>query len=340
MPDRRRWLALDVGGANIKAAVTGGQVFVTPFELWKQPERLADELQKIAAPAAPFDHIALTMTAELCDCFESKAEGVRHVLNAVCTIRPAHNVSVWGIDGRFHAVDNVRRVPHIAAAANWLALAIVAAEQVADDCGILIDIGSTTTDLIPLRRGEAVPRGRTDFERLQTGELVYVGVRRTPVCAVAARVRLRGCSTGLCAELFATMQDVYLVLGEIVGDPTDVQTADGRHATRDAALSRLARMVSCDRGELHEADLVELASSIDRRLVGRIVGAARRAIASIGTPRTAVVSGSGAFLARRVAAAIGCANVFSLDVIWGQPASTAACATAMLRIVEQRELGP
>ena len=73
--------------------------------------------------------------------------------------------------------------PSLAAAANWLALATAAARFVADGRGLLIDIGSTTTDLIPLDQGKVVVQGRTDTERLRTGELVYAGIRRTPICA-------------------------------------------------------------------------------------------------------------------------------------------------------------
>src|SRR5439155_7207423 len=113
------------------------------------------------------------------------------------------------------------------AAANWLALATMAARLVPDGRGLLIDIGTTTTDLIPLDQGRAAARGRTDTERLQNGELVYAGVRRTPVCALATELPYHGVSTGLAAELFASTLDVYLTLDEIASDPKDLSTAHG-----------------------------------------------------------------------------------------------------------------
>src|SRR5207248_1124900 len=100
-------------------------------------------------------------------------------------------------------------------------------------------VGSTTTDLIPLRGGRPVPVGRTDTERLQTGELVYVGVRRTPLCAVADALPVHGRSTALAAEIFATTRDVFLTLGDLSEDPDDRETADGRPATRPLARERL-----------------------------------------------------------------------------------------------------
>ena len=225
------WLALDIGGANLKAAHASGEIRHLAFEVWRRPQDLARALAELTAGLPQFDRVAVTMTAELCDCFATKAEGVRAVLEAVEQGIPGRHVAVWGTDGRFHEPDEIRRRPGLAAASNWLALAIAAARLIPEEPGILIDIGSTTTDLIPLDRGKAAARGRTDTERLQTGELVYAGVRRTPICALATELPYRGVPTGLAAELFATTHDIFLVLGDVSPDPTDRSTADGRPAT-------------------------------------------------------------------------------------------------------------
>ena len=124
----------------------------------------------------------------------------------------------------------------------------------------MIDIGTTTTDLIPLDSGKVCARGRSDTERLQTGELVYAGVRRTPVCAVASELPFRGFPTGLAAELFASTLDVYLILGEIESEPDNRSTADGRPATIEGARDRLARMVGADRDSFSALDAISLRS--------------------------------------------------------------------------------
>jgi (4-(4-[2-(gamma-L-glutamylamino)ethyl]phenoxymethyl)furan-2-yl)methanamine synthase len=59
-----------------------------------------------------------------------------------------------------------------------------------------------------------------------------VGVRRTPVCALATELPFRGHPTGLAAELFAATLDVYLTLGEIAPNSKDLSTANGRPARR------------------------------------------------------------------------------------------------------------
>jgi probable H4MPT-linked C1 transfer pathway protein len=329
------WLALDVGGANLKAAHSSGAVRSLPFELWKRPGDLGSMVASLAATFPTSDRVALTMTAELCDCYPTKTDGVVAVLDAVLGAFPGRPVAVWGTDGRFHEVAEIRGRPHLAAAANWLALASVAARLVPGGSGLLIDVGSTTTDLIPLRDGRPAARGRTDTERLQTGELVYAGARRTPVCALATELPFRGIATGLAAELFATTLDVYVTLGHVAADPHDLATADGRPATVAAARDRLARMVGADRDGFSDEDALELADAADEALLRRLETAAVRACRpTVGRPATAVVAGSGEFLARRLARRVvgrGGA-ILSLSESWGPVASTAGCAHALLAL--------
>ena len=68
------------------------------------------------------------MTAELCDCYPTKAVGVGKVLDA------DHGRSRQGVQSAYGAmtdvfigVSEVRDEPRLAAASNWLALATVAA---------------------------------------------------------------------------------------------------------------------------------------------------------------------------------------------------------------------
>jgi len=337
------WLALDVGGANLKAAHSSGQARSLPFELWKQPDELTRSLATLASTLPAADRVALTMTAELCDCYLTKAVGVRAVMDATLAALPGRWTVIWGSDGQFHPVEEVRERPGLAAAANWLALATLAARLIPPGPGLLIDIGSTTTDLIPLLGGRPAVRGRTDTERLGTGELVYAGVRRTPLCSIARELPFRGRLTGLTAELFATTLDVYLTTGEIRSDPKDLSPADGRPATADAAVDRLARMVGADRDGFSSEDAAAFARAADEVLLARLEAAAARATgATVGRPGGAVVAGSGEFLARRLTSRILAPGspVVSLAEAWGPVASDAACAHALVTLaVEWAEAG-
>jgi probable H4MPT-linked C1 transfer pathway protein len=228
----------------------------------------------------------------------------------------------------------------MAAASNWLALATLAAKLVATGTGLLIDVGSTTTDLIPFRDGLVAASGWTDTERLGTGALVYAGVKRTPVCALAASLPFRGLATGLCAELFATTLDVYLTLGSLREHPDDLDTADGRPATAEGARDRLARMVGADREGFTADDAKALARAADEALLLRLVESADRACRTLGgRPGTVVVSGSGEFLARRVGTRVvrPGGQTVELGSFWGAEGSTAACARALIELYFRHE---
>jgi probable H4MPT-linked C1 transfer pathway protein len=236
-------------------------------------------------------------------------------------------------------VEQARSQPRLAAAANWLALATLAARLVPQQRGLLIDIGTTTTDLIPLDHGRVAARGRSDTERLQTGELVYAGVRRTPICALATELPVRGVPTGLAAEIFASTLDVYLVLGEIAPNPVDLSTADGRPATIPAARDRLARMVCADRDGLSSDDALSFAQAADIALMTRLTEAAQRACKSaFDRPDAAVIAGSGEFLARRLAECVIEPNglIISLKEAWGPLAASAGCAYALVDLAAER----
>jgi len=332
------WLALDVGGANVKSAGPGGVVLSTPFELWREPAGLGREVARAVGAHGPFSAVGLTMTAELCDCYPSKRAGVRAVLDAVGAAVGGRPVAVWGTDGRFRTASEARLDPLPAAAANWLALATVAAGMTGGRDGLLIDVGSTTTDLIPLRAGAVAAVGRTDTARLATGELVYAGARRTPVFALADRLPFAGRSTGLAAELFATTLDVRLVLGEAADDPADLATADGRPATAEYARDRLARVVGADRETCTAGDAVGLAGAALEALLARLATAAGSACAPLGgRPEFVLAAGSGESLALRVGAravAHG-GRVVALSDLWGPAGSGAGCARAVLELVSR-----
>jgi probable H4MPT-linked C1 transfer pathway protein len=286
-------LGLDIGGANLKAAHSSGAAHLQPYALWKNPDGLDEALAHLLRKLPPFDQLTVTMTGELCDCFENKRTGVEAILATVEKVSGRRAIRVWRNDGRLVDLDTARADPLSVAAANWLALATFAGRFVPRGPALVVDIGSTTTDIVPMYDGKPIPRGRNDVKRLQHHELVYTGVRRTPVCALLG--------SGGAAEFFATTLDVYLVLGDEPENVGDCDTADGRPATRAAALARLARMVCVDLENYPEAAIRELASRIHHRQLRHLCRAVHNVSASLPEPPVAVVTaGSGEFLAARL----------------------------------------
>ena len=257
-----RILGLDIGGANLKAATADKQAVSVPFPLWKQPEKLPSALTDLVAQFPDVEELAVTMTGELCDCFETKRHGVEAIIAAVRRASGGRTIRVWSTDGVFLDSEEAKRNPMKVAAANWHALATLAGQYVPHGRAILIDVGSTTTDIIPILDGKPVPKGKTDEERLESHELVYTGVRRTPLCA------LMGWSGA--AEFFATTLDAYLTLGLIPEDSTDCDTADGRSATKEHARARLCRMYCGDSETTSRERIEKLALNVYQQQVDQL----------------------------------------------------------------------
>lgn len=337
-----RVLGLDIGGANIKAATETAEALSIPLEIWRAPDRLIDTLVPIVDHFSAVELLAVTMTAELADCFVTKADGIDRVLRTIEVVAGKRPICVWQTSGEFASTQEAREEPRLTAAANWHAQATFVGRLVPKGCALLIDIGSTTTDIIPLIDGLPMPMGRTDIERLQSGELVYCGVRRTPLCALTDCVPLAGASCGVAAELFATIFDVYLMLGDIPENSEDCLTANGRPATLAAAHDRIARSIGGDITELTIEDTRQIAEHIAAAQLRRLCEVVDRVASRLPGPcENVLISGSGSFLARRVAAQstrLREATVTALPEVFGPRVSDAACAFAVAKLAAEREL--
>lgn len=326
-------VGLDIGGANLKAANADGVAWSEVFEIWRAPGDLHRRLGTIFDRLAPIARLAVTMTAELADCFATKAEGVDFILAQVEEAAGNTPVSIWLTSGEFVDASEARRRPFDVAAANWHALATWAGRLAPEGNALLLDIGSTTSDLIPLRDGLPCPVGLTDVGRLVSRELVYTGVRRTPVCCIAPHVPFRGGDVPLAAEWFATMGDVHLLLGNLPEDCEDCHTANGNPATRDFACDRLARAICCDRTEVTDDELLKIAAFLADQQRSQLLAAMSRVLDRVSGPLgAAIVSGAGEFLARQVLQSDRRNSVIpvtSLASALSSAATDAACAYAI-----------
>lgn len=272
---RANVLGIDIGGANIKYASTDGRAAASCFEMWKRPTELSATLVREIQSLGTFDLWAVTMTGELADCFVDRAEGVRSIVDS--TVAAALQVNApeplfYAVDGRFCSATQAKENVDIVAAANWHALASEVAASIAPD-GILVDIGSTTCDLIPIAHGLVATKATTDYERLLERSLVYVGCRRTPVCGLVRSLNHAGRDCEVMNEWFATIDDARLVLGHVEEYPDDNASADGGPRTVDRAANRLARMIGLDRRDISIDAAQTLAVQVIEAATGRIADA-------------------------------------------------------------------
>ena len=322
----------DIGGVNIKRAdVAGSRVTSTlscPFAIQRTPSALVGQLRAMCSQQSPVsDTHAVTMTAELSQLFRTKREGVAFVLDAFDEAFPNARVRVYTVDGRFISTAEARDVPLRAAASNWHATASIVARSWRD--ATLVDIGSTTTDIIPIRNGEVVARGLTDLDRLASRELLYLGAVRTPVEAVVQEVPIGDGTAGVSAESFALTGDVHVWQRDLsVGDYDADTTPDGRPVALEFVRERLARIVCADREMLDDPAIDVIARHVAQAQVARTA----RAMSHVGGDARApvVAAGIGAFIVHRAAALVGIPVVDLASVLGAEAARIAPAAAVAL----------
>jgi probable H4MPT-linked C1 transfer pathway protein len=329
-------IGLDIGGANTKAVWRDGddrRSVSRPFEVWRDMAPLETVLQDVLARVAPDapDLVAVTTTAELSDAFRTKRAGVAAVLDAVVAAIPAPTL-VFTTAGDLVSVAEARERPLEVAAANWVASAL--AVGAVHPHALMLDVGSTTADVVPIVGGELAAAGRTDLDRLLAGELVYTGALRTNLATIAPRVPVRGRWCPVASELFAITADIHLILGHLTPEAYACPTPDARPASVAAARERVARLVCSDVDQLAPEEIDAIAAFLDTAQVRQVEDAARQVAPRVASPAAPVVAlGAGAFLARAVAERLGRPIA---EMPWSPAERDAAPAAALAALAAAR----
>jgi probable H4MPT-linked C1 transfer pathway protein len=337
-----RVVGLDIGGANLKGCgltlgengIPGDLVFLSEsFPIWQRDRvelwtLIANTVYELANDSKAPELVSVVMTAELSDTFETKRDGVTAIAEGVH--RALRNIPITFPDISLELIDleEVLNDPLRVAAANWPVLAWTVGRGV-PDC-ILIDIGSTTTDIIPIKDGLPLTRGRNDTNRLMSGELVYTGALRTNLSAILREVELDGVTCRVSSEYFATSADVHLVLGHITKDQYSNDTADGRGKSVEECKARLARIVCGDIETVPEDQILDIARQAWTQQLKDITSGVLQVCAMHGlelAEQIFVFSGVGAvFLGRSALASFDIREGRYLQDILGPEG--ASCATA------------
>lgn len=300
----------DIGGAHIKAArIEAGRardIVQWPCPLWQG----LGQVDSVLAAAiqrwpdyAEADH-AVTMTGEMADLFEHREAGVA-MLARRFTDCFGERVAFYAGTAGWHRQDAVAAHWTQIASANWLATAQWVASRIPD--AVLVDIGSTTTDFIPMLDGKIIASGADDAGRLRSGELVYHGVVRTPLCALAQRIRFRGEPYNVMNECFATTADVYRLTGSLNPQHDQYPAADGGNKDHMATCQRLARMIGHDARDAPVAEWRHFAQQWRNAQQAHLSANLARVLGRIGLAHSVVLvaAGCGAFLVDELAAPFG-----------------------------------
>lgn len=345
-------MGLDIGGANTKAAYAQTQkgtikeikVAAEYFPVWKDPKKLTEVLRKLKTDVfeGKLDALGVTMTAELSDAYQTKREGVTQILGAVKDAFPDVPVYVLNTDAQLETPEEALQMPLGVAAANWVATGWLVS-QYFENC-VVVDVGSTTTSIIPITGSKVSARGKTDLEKLVRGELVYTGSLRTNLAAIVQSVPVKGAVATVSSELFALSGDIHLILGNITSEQYTSETADGRGRTRLEALSRLARLICADTEMLAEKELTTIAQYIYEKQIQQITAGLiqvyKRAKKTATTKLPVLVAGLGKdFLARKAAENVGADVIMDLGEMLPKGLSFAVPAVGVALMTAKRVEG-
>jgi probable H4MPT-linked C1 transfer pathway protein len=343
-------IGLDIGGANTKAVflrtknnqVEEFRAKMKYFPMWKNPEELHNMLLKLKGEISgeeKLDGVGLTMTAELADTYHTKRQGVNKIIASATKAFDGFPVFVLNVDATLIPTKDAFLDPLSVAAANWTATGWLVA-QLIKTC-IIVDVGSTTTSIIPMVNGQIVAAGKNDLEKLIEGELVYSGSLRTNVAAIVKSVPIGGKTARVASELFALSGDVHLILNNIAEEEYITETADSKGKTRSDALARLSRLVCADIEMLTEEDIIQIAKYVSRKQVKQIAEGLSQVYSRIKSLVNAdipvVVTGFGKnFLAKTAAESLGVDKIIDLEELVPKAAVRATPAAGVALMIASK----
>lgn len=336
-------LGWDLGGAHIKAARVDGRgcvdaVVQLPCPLWQGLEFLESGIDSVLQTLGEGGVVrhAVTMTGELADLFPDRASGVEALVGVMGRRFVKENLAIYAGPAGF--LDPGEAMGHTlqVASANWLASASWAAARLPE--GLLIDVGSTTTDLVPFAGQGVLARDYTDHRRLVAQALIYTGVVRTPLMAVTDKVPFGGEWVYMMAEHFATTADIYRLTGDLPDGADLLPSADQGEKSVAGSARRLARMLGLD---VDAGDLDAwrgVSRFIAERQLRQLADACERILSRPGLSASAplVGAGVGRFLVERICHRLGrpyvgfeelfcCAERTASKVAECAPAAAVAC---------------
>ncbi|WP_456371649.1 (4-{4-[2-(gamma-L-glutamylamino)ethyl]phenoxymethyl}furan-2-yl)methanamine synthase [Methanocaldococcus sp.] len=323
-------LGIDIGGANTKIAEIDNdryKIHHIYFPMWKKKEELSDLLKSYNNDNV--EYVALVMTAELADCYKTKKEGVYDIINKV---EQSFNcpIYVFDVDGNFLTTEEAKKNYLKVSASNWVATGKFVAEFIKESC-ILVDMGSTTTDIIPIKNKKILAE-KTDLDRLMNNQLVYVGALRTPVSFLANKIEFRGKLTNLSSEYFSITADISLILNKISENDYSCETPDNGGKDFKSCLTRLARVLCADLNMVSENEIIDFAKKLYNKLLNLI----RENVDSVSKRynlNDIVITGLGEEILKD---ALTDYNIISIKELYGKDVSLATPSFAVGKLLQMK----
>ena len=270
------YLGVDIGGANLKIVGLDKNkqinlVSQEKCEIWKGLSDFDKKIIKVNKLISNKTVIGITMTAEMCDYFKKRKKGVKKIIKH---IRKGLNKNVYfweNLNNKSFSMDpSYKNV----ASMNWLATGKFISKKISNS--IVIDLGSTTTDLVFIRKNQIINKGFTDLKRLILSELIYTGFTRTPLFGITDKLKFNKKNYSLLPENFANISDVYRVLKKTSSKIDLFDTMDGRSKSFSNSLRRVARNFGFDYKNKKKKLILSLCEEIEKIQFSKITASIKQ----------------------------------------------------------------
>ncbi|RAP54122.1 MAG: hypothetical protein BZ137_03950 [Methanosphaera sp. rholeuAM130] len=309
-------MGLDIGGANTDCCIyqiNDDEITLLKstkqyLPMWEKKDELEDCLKDFKKEFH-VDAVIATTTAELSDGYKSKKEGIYDITSKVTKVFNDSTVKFVTFNG-LKDYDYVKNHPLEAAAANWIATSHLIS-KINGNC-IFMDMGTTTTDIIPIKNAKETSIGHSDLERLCSGELVYTGMLRTNVATITHKIPVRNKTATVSSELFATTADVHLILKNITRNEYTCTTSDREDKSATSCKRRLSRVVCADLDMLNDEEIVNIARFVEKKQIEQITEALEKVHSHHKLEDVVITNYANADICKKAAERLGL-NVTSLN---------------------------
>lgn len=289
----KRYLGLDIGGAHIKIAVMSTSESGRTWQVDCIPvraDKFAASLDQILSMLVGEHLVDVTIASQTaCLLYDDIHQGTTTIMQTLARYSTRNPTLAVDVCGNLYPINNVAQAPERFVCSN----VAVTASLVAKLCSnaLVLDMGSTSTDLIPIVDGtfeELLPTAR-----LLSSAVLYLGVIRTPLQAVVSHLPYQGELLPVVGETIAAVADALVLTEDVSIDQYTMPTWDS--GTKDVAgcTRRLAKLIAMNTHNFPQQAATFMAQYVREELLHKVVAAMYKVISKNPAMQQAFYTGIG-----------------------------------------------
>ena len=267
---------VDIGGFHVKITQltrTSNNIKINSAFI---PFRQREELIEILTSLTTEPGLAV-VTQTICGSrrhFSSVKEGTHNVIDMVGKICGEDKVRYPGLPCHLYTAEEAKKDYLKVAARNWVATSYLASPYLGlFEHGLVIDCGTTSTDIIPVIDSSPVTLGDNDqgYMRLRTNELLWSGLYFTLISQISNTVTLDGEEFRIKSSSRFLSFDIYVVLGLISAEDIAAKyynwLQEMRLVSYDSSIDKMLDLICADRDVLGVHDAQKIAAFLAEKQV-------------------------------------------------------------------------